>query len=121
MNAEINRLRGELVQLRHRLANYKMKKTTHYSVEYEAWMTRLANVIADVTDNYTPPEPVIPQPEVPKLLEIIKKQALIIETAKIQYPTIHQSLGHIADIYHSVNNDYDKLGTIPTRIIIPVV
>lgn len=32
-------------------------------------------------------------------LDIIKKQALIIEAAGIKYPTIYQSLGHISQIY----------------------
>jgi hypothetical protein len=47
-------------------------------------------------------------------LDIIKKQALIIESAGIIYPTINQSLGHIQQIYQAskkldVNNDEIKL------------
>jgi len=43
-------------------------------------------------------------------LEIIRKQALIIESAGIVYPTINQSLGHIQQIYQAtkgldVNDD----------------
>lgn len=32
-------------------------------------------------------------------IEVIKKQALIIESAGVKYPTIFQSLGHIQQIY----------------------
>jgi len=44
-------------------------------------------------------------------LEIIKKQALIIETAGIIYPTINQSLGHIQDIYFASKNKIHDIGS----------
>jgi len=44
------------------------------------------------------------------LLEIIKKQALIIKAAKIQYPTINQSLEHIQDIYFSSTGQIERMG-----------
>lgn len=49
--------------------------------------------------------------EIDQLYEIIKKQALIIEAAGIEYPTINQSIEHIHDIYLQSQGRSQDIGT----------
>lgn len=44
------------------------------------------------------------------LFDIIKKQALILQTAGVVYPTINQSLGHIHDIYLQSKGRTSEIG-----------
>jgi len=56
------------------------------------------------------------------LLVIIKKQALIIKAAKIQYPTINQSIEHIQDIYFSSTGQLERLGSSDIKDVeIPII
>lgn len=115
MKKEINQLKGELVQLRRRIANYKLK--ANQNTEYLMWMIKLEQSISAVVNASLPQSPCPDK----RLIEIIKKQALIIEAAGIKYPTINQSLGHIADIYHASTHQIDKIGTMPAKINISII
>jgi hypothetical protein len=58
-----------------------------------------------------------------ELLEVIKKQALIIASAKIEFPTINQSLPLLYDYYLSSIDNHQDIG-IPHKTItvqIPVI
>lgn len=115
MKAELHALSGELMQLRRRITNYKLKPDKNE--EYLAWMLKLEATIAAVV-NSKPEQQACPNKE---LIQIIKKQALIIEAAGIKYPTINQSMGQIADVYHASTGQAGKIGTIPTQINIGII
>jgi len=53
------------------------------------------------------------QDRLDQLYEIIKKQALIIEAAGIQFPTINQPIQVIYDTYLASTKQYDQ---IPTKL-----
>ena len=104
----------QLRNLQQRLANYRLKPDK--SESYELWMEQLERAIVEhlessqmeldqVNTKY--------QDRLDQLYEIIKKQALIIEAAGIQFPTINQPIQVIYDTYLASTKQFDQ---IPTKL-----
>jgi exonuclease VII small subunit len=104
----------QLRNLQQRLANYRLKHDK--SEAYELWMEQLERAIVQhleasqmeldhVNSRY--------QDMLDQLNLIIKKQALIIEAAGIQFPTINQPIQVIYDTYLASTKQYDQ---IPTKL-----
>lgn len=102
-------LKGELHTLRTLITDYKLRPSPN--VEYLAKLIRLERAITDFMTlaSIPPPPPQVTAPEY--LYDLIRKQALLIHLARIQYPTINQPLALIEDYCHIRDGHLEAIGT----------
>lgn len=104
----------QLRNLQQRLANYRLKPDK--SEAYELWMEQLERSIVEQLESSQMELDQVNikyQDRLDQMNEIIKKQALIIEAAGIQFPTINQPIQVIYDTYLAATKQFDK---IPTKL-----
>ena len=104
----------QLRNLQQRLANYRLKQDK--SESYELWMEQLERAIVEHLESSQMELDEVNikyQDRLDQLYEIIKKQALIIEAAGIQFPTINQPIQVIYDTYLASTKQFDQ---IPTKL-----
>lgn len=95
-------MQKQIKQLKDRIASYRLK--TDKSDSYLQWMEDMLQALqeyAEDSEMQLQEQRYIEQRRQLELIEIIKKQALIIDAANIIYPTINQSLASIYDIWLS--------------------
>lgn len=98
----LNQMQKQIKQLKDRIASYRLK--TDKSDSYLQWMEDMLQALqeyAEDSEMQLQEQRYIEQRRQLELIEIIKKQALIIDAANIIYPTINQSLASIYDIWLS--------------------
>ena len=119
------KLETELQRLKDRIAHLKRQPRT--SPETIRWMTDMAKSIESHLNNDDPYVTHLEQEnqylirELNEAAEVIRKQALIIQTAGVQYPTIGQPIEQIWDIALATQGRYNEIQItpVPTVITIP--
>ena len=104
----------ELNNLRNRIKQYELKPD--HSDTYLIWMRQLEQAILEHLEQSDMDQQQLLHKHTKttdQLYEIIKKQALIIEAAGIQFPTINQPLQLIYDTYLASKKQFDQ---IPTKL-----
>jgi hypothetical protein len=115
----------ELNNLRNRIKQYELKP--NHSDSYLIWMQNLEQAITATLEEIEMDQDEIRfmyevqiqdlHKQIDANFEVIKKLALIIEAAGIQFPTIHQSLPAIKN-YHLVAMGYaDKINSFDPHFI----
>ena len=106
MSYEKDRIKKELHELGTKISQYRSKPTK--SDNYLSWMERLKSSIEQyIKSNDEEYKRLVEshKKELKPHIEVIKKQAIIIELAGVEYPTINQSLGYLTDCLKSKNKD----------------
>lgn len=106
-----NEHKSELLSAIHKLQSemdkYRLKQDAN-----SYYISRQISLIQKATDFITSADDLISKTKSPnqELITIIKKQALIIDAAKITFPTINQSLELIHDYYLQSIGNTEKIG-----------
>lgn len=120
-------IRLELIKLKDRILRYKLKPG--HSPEILKWMQELSQAMEkdisakDLTTDELQMQIIELTNEMQQMAEVIKKQALLIESANIVYPTINQSTQSIWECYLASKGRSNEIGLTltPKNIQIKVI
>lgn len=114
----LNRLKFLFSQYELDCNNYKLKPNSNaFIIKKQSDLIDIFNAYINELDQA---ESFVPDSvqEQNQLLEVIRKQAMIIEAAGIVYPTINQDIRIIQDYYLIAK---DRINEVPSQSILPVV